>query len=201
MKKIVMILLAVCFLTLQVSAHAVPDLNRQGSISVTMCYDGNTVAGGSMTLYRVGDIREENGNYSFILAPDFEASLVSLDAPQSAQTAKQLADYARKEKITGTGKTIDSAGKVTYENLQPGLYLLYQQEAAQGYQKANPFLVSLPTLVEESYSYDVDASPKVSPVPDESNRESPKTGQPLWPYWAFTLSALLLVLLTRRKKT
>ena len=204
MRKFFLVLLLIFALALQVSAHEVPDLTRQGSITVTMCYDGAVIPGGEMTLYRVGDIREDDGNYSFVLSASFAASGIALENVQSATTAEALADFASEQKLAGTKQKIGENGTVTFDALEPGLYLLVQSSAASGFRKAAPFLVSLPMLQSGNYSYQVDASPKVSPVPEtqpvEPNPEQPKTGQSSWPIWTFALSALGLVLLLRRRK-
>lgn len=202
MKKILWFLLLMSALALPVSAHDVPNLTQQGSISVTMRYDGDPVSGGELTLYRVGDIREDDGNYSFVLTEQFASAKVALDRVQSPETAKKLAEYAKQQKISGETQIISTKGTASFENLQPGLYLLVQQKAAQGNYAVNPFLVTLPMREGDIYSYHVDASPKVSPVPVESpkNPEQPKTGQSGWPIWTFILSGTALIVLLRRRK-
>ena len=200
MKRILWILLVICILALPVAAHGVPDLDRAGSIGVTMRYNGKAVSGGELTLYRVGEIKEENGDYSFVLTEDFVASKVSLDYVQSPEIAGKLADFARRQKIPGQLKKIDSEGKAEFQNLKPGLFLLIQNKAAQGYQCAKPFLVSLPMLESDRYSYHLDASPKVSPGPQPDEPEPPKTGQSAWASWTFGFSAAALIGLTQWKK-
>lgn len=202
MRKILWLFLMICALALPVTAHAVPDLTQQGSISITMRYDGKVIPGGELTLYRVGDIEEADGNYSFVLTGHFAPSKVSLENIQSPETAQKLAAFAKKKEITAQTEKIDTKGKAAFESLQPGLYLLVQKKAAQGYVCANPFLVSLPMLEGDTYSYHVDASPKIRPVPDASteNLEQPKTGQSGWPIWTFLISGAALATLLLRKK-
>lgn len=202
MRKMVLLMMLICMMTLPVQAHDVPDLTKQGSITVTMRYDGRVIAGGELTLYRVGDIREQDGNYSFTLSQEFADSGISLGNLQSAETAEKLAEFAAEKKVAGTTRTIGSDGTVCYSDLKLGLYLLVQKKAAAGFAPVQPFLVTLPMLVGESYHYQVDAGPKVSPVPEvkPDNPEQPKTGQSGMPIWTFSLSAIGLFLLTRKKK-
>lgn len=204
MKKVPILLLLLCMLALPVDAHNIPDLEQEGSIHIQMCYAGSPVSGGELTLYRVGDIEENNGDYSFVLTEQFSSSKVSLKNVQSPATADKLADFTSSRKIEGYTKTIKTDGTVSFQNLQPGLYLLVQHRAAQGYYCVNSFLVSIPLLESGVYNYDVDASPKVSPVakPQPGNPEQPKTGQSVWPIWTFSLSlAALAVMSLRRKRT
>lgn len=133
-----------CALNVPAFAHEVPDLTQEGTISATMQYRGNAVSGGTLTLYRVGDVQEENGNFNFILNADFSGSGASLANFSSAVLPDTLAQYAEKQKLEGITKSIGSDGKVSFQNLLPGLYLIIQNQATPGYNKVAPFLVSLP---------------------------------------------------------
>lgn len=148
---------------MQLTAYAkeVPDLSRVGSIQITMRRGDRVVPGGSLTIYRVGDIFEDDGNYSFVLNESYASSGLSLEDIQSAELAKQLSQYARTNKLEGTAKNIGSDGTVMFDNLEPGLYMLVQNRAASGYFAADPFLLGLPMPEGETYLYDVVAAPKV----------------------------------------
>lgn len=144
-----------------VCAHAVPDLEKKGSITVTMRQGEKTVPGGTLTLYRVGVVSENDGNYDFVLTDEFAGSGLTLEDIHSAQLAGELADYAKAHGMSGTTQNIGTDGTVTFRDLEPGLYLLVQNKAAAGYYAATPFLVSVPMLEGGLYVYEVDASPKV----------------------------------------
>lgn len=202
-KRLFSLLLAVTLL-LAVSAaayaHEAPDLSRPGSIQITMHQGETVVGGGTLTLYRVGAVREDDGNYSFVLTGDFTGCGEALTEVQSAGLAKKLAQYARNHSLTGTTKTIGTDGKASFPELEPGLYLLVQNKAAGGYQAAEPFLVSVPLLEDGRYLYDVDASPKVELVkepatpttnpPKPTEPSLPQTGQLNWPVPVLVVSGL-----------
>ena len=76
---LVVMVVALCLTSVPAYAHEVPDASRRGTISVTMAYDGARVPGGSVTLYRVGDVVSDDGNYIFTLTSECAASGVSLD--------------------------------------------------------------------------------------------------------------------------
>ena len=203
MKKGLLLLVLILVLVQPVSAHEVSDLTVQGSIHITMRYDGSFVSGGEMTLYRVGDIAEENGNYCFLPTQQFQPADISFENVQSPETAQKLAQYAREQKLQGETKAIRAEGTVSFERLQPGLYMIMQRKAAEGYYAAEPFLVSLPMQLDGKYTYQVEASPKITPIPltPPENPEQPKTGQSGWPIWTFLLSGAALTVLLYRKKT
>ena len=183
-------------------AHEVPDLSQTGSISVAMVYDGETVSGGSLMLYRVGNVSEDDGNYSFSLAGDFADSGVSLEDISHAALAGELAEYASARHIEGAAEPISEDGRMTADGLTPGLYLVTQENAADGFEPISPFLVSVPMYDGGTYVYDVDATPKLDTLtktPDVPEQPSapgepilPQTGQINWPVPA--LSALGMVL-------
>lgn len=175
-------------------AGGVPDKNQTGAIGVSMRYDGAAVPGGTLTLYHVGAIDENNGDYSFVPTGDFADCGYSLARPDSAALARSLATLAKS--CAGTEKTIGSDGTVKFENLEPGLYLLVQATAADGYSAVEPFLVTVPMLENGVYVYEVDATPKVelekkpeasaTPKPEGSGNGNgdgklPQTGQLNWP--------------------
>ena len=203
MKIILVIVLLLYILGIPAAAYDVPNPDQEGSIRIAMRYAGAPVSGGELTLYRVGDIKEDNGNYSFSLTEEFKPSAVSLEKLQSPETAQLLADYAKGEKTEGQTKVISTTGKIAFEVLRPGLYLLVQNKAPKGYYRVQPFLVSLPMPQKNGYTYDVDASPKVSPLPKPlpENLKQPQTGQPVWQNWLFAISAAgLLTLHLLRKR-
>lgn len=186
-------------------AYEAPDLSKKGSISVTMKANNKVVPGGKLTLYRVGDAKEDDGNLSFQLTEDFEGSKASLQDVTSASLAKTLAEYASKQKLAGKTVEIDKNGTVKFDDLRVGLYLLVQNTAASGYNKVNPFLVTIPMTQNGKYVYDVDARPKVDvtkPKPDTPNTSTsnpptktpglPKTGQLNWPIPIMVIAGLCL---------
>lgn len=215
LKKIVPLILAVILLfgvgtegTVSQAAE-MPDLTRNGSISVTMQDSDNkeAISGGTLTLYQAGTVKVENG-FSFVLTEAFEGSRQDL-TELSADLAENLASYAQTENIDGQSVSVGENGIALFEDLKPGLYLIVQTEAADGFQAVSPFLVSIPENNGDGYIYDVDATPKmsaVSPVPSEPSDSAdtpkpaqskptgtlPQTGQLNWPVPVLTLCGLLI---------
>lgn len=184
-------------------AHEVPDLTQTGSITITMRYQSEAVPGGSLTLYRVGDVIEDDGNYSFAPTRDFKGCVTAFDEDniQSPELAKKLAEYAANQKLSAvTTKTIGKDGTVTFSDLKLGLYLLVQKTAAPGYSKASPFLVSVPYLENGKYIYDVASNPKTdleremtpTEAPPPHDNELPQTGQLNWPVPVLVVLGLML---------
>lgn len=172
-KLFTLFIAAIAISTVSITAFAqkVPDLSRRGSIHITMHQGANVISGGSFTLCRVGRIQEKNGDYSYVLTDDFADCGESLNNILSVEPAERIAAYAEEKQLTGSTREIGEDGTVTFSNLEPGLYLLVQKEEAPGYNKVEPFLVSIPVTENGVYIYDVDASPKVE-IEKETESES-----------------------------
>lgn len=185
------LLLLLC-LPLSAAAQPVPDLTRKGSITITMKYKGTPVSGGSLNLYKVGDVHEDNGNYSFVPVKGLEA--LDYSDIQSPELAKSAAKAVEEKKIAAVKTvTIGSNGTAEFSDLALGLYLVVQKTAASGYKMTASFLVSVPYLEDGAYVYNVKADPKtdlereVEPAPTEKpstpsgGGKLPQTGQLWWP--------------------
>ena len=199
-------------------AHEVPDPSRTGSIRFSMLYDGSAVGGGSLTLHRVGDVAEEDGNYTFTLTEAYAASGADLTDLTDTALAAGLADYTTANGIAGEEVSIGSDGTAAADGLALGLYLVMQDQPAEGYEPIAPFLVSVPMWDETAgaYLYTVDAAPKLGGLtktppaataapakPDAGDPDTvttpaaatlPQTGQLNWPVPVLTLAGLLLML-------
>ena len=187
-------LLLLLGLPLSAAAHAVPDESRNGhcSITVSMTYKGKAVRGGKLALYKVGDVAENDGNYSFVPVEAIRGDIPEFGDIQSPELAGKLAKLEKKlTPVTADPVTVGKDGKATFSNLTFGLYLVVQKTAASGYRKIAPFLVSVPYLYRDEYLYDVTSQPKtdleqeVKPTSPPSSGGSggklPQTGQLWWP--------------------
>ncbi len=144
-----------------VQGHEIPDMTRLGTISLTLKDDQTPLVGGTLTLYRVGDIAESDGDFSFALTEELKPSNISLEDIQSAETAKKLADWLGGDASQKLEAKIDDKGQVKFVDLKPGLYLVVQEKASAGYLPVDPFLVSVPMHNGTAYVYEVEATPKV----------------------------------------
>ena len=205
--SLLLILVLVCAAALPVCAHEVPDVTRLGSIAISMTHQGEPVPGGSLTLYRVAYVVSQDGDYRFAYTADFAECAIPVTELGSADLPRALAELAKTKNLEGMTLPIDDGGRVKFSGLELGLYLLVQQEAAPGFKKVNPFLVSVPQNVGGHYVYDVDTAPKNLPGPDEETTpppppppptgpdgpDLPQTGQLNWPVPVLAVLGLLLV--------
>lgn len=202
-KHVISGLLALLFLLalpLPAAAQPVPDesLNGHCSITVSMTYKGKAVRGGKLALYKVGDVAENDGNYSFVPVEAIRGDIPAFGNIESPELAGELCKLESKlTPVTVLPKKVGEDGNATFSDLTFGLYLVVQKTAASGYGKTAPFLVSVPYLYADEYQYDVTSQPKTdlerevptkptSPTtkPTTSSgggKKLPQTGQLWWP--------------------
>lgn len=68
-------------------------------------------------------------------------------------------------------------GKVVFENLQAGTYYVFQKQACDGYEPFEPFLVQ----ITDSTDAEIDAQPKLSPIPQVPLPIEPEKPKPPTP--------------------
>lgn len=177
--------------------HEVPDMDKRGSITVELRYGSTVIKGGSLRLYKVGKVAEDDGNYSFAWEDAFAEFGDEITLPDDGTLAKNLYAYARSNKIESVATLSNTTGTVVFENLEPGLYLIGQPKAASGYTALSPFVISLPMEQEGHYVYDVSAYGKSSLEPAGTPGPTPpptlpQTGQVSWPIPVLAVGGLLL---------
>ena len=187
-------------LSLSAAAHEVPDLEKTGSITFTVDFEKEPLDGGSLTLYRVGDIVENNGDYSFGMVEKLDPEQAAIDKPEDPQVAKELAAKAAEAKLVGITAPIQK-GEAVFADVEPGLYVVVQEEATEGFEAMNPFLISMPKFENGVYVTEVKVDPKVSlekkpePPSEPPPPNLPQTGQLNWPVPLLAAGGLVMVLL------
>lgn len=184
-KALALLLCAVALLTFAVPtwAYRAIDTGKKGSMTVDYVYkDGEKaihIPNATFRLYRVADVTKY---VRFEVVAPFSGYPVDLTAENVEEwnkIATELADYAvdGKAEPVKTGKT-DADGKLAWEDLETGLYLLVGDKCV--YEKytytPDPAVVMLPSLdpTTDEWHYDVTVSPKVErkAVPDEPEDET-----------------------------
>ena len=214
MKRRFICLLAVLALVLAmqitVFAHNTLDLTQdgKGSISIHLGYDSDIDHCGSLLLIRVADVQEIDADCAFVPTEAFTPAWVEDADLHDPDFAFSLLAYAMEQEFEFEMLEVSEDGTAVFEELKLGLYLIAQDEAAAGYEAINPFLIGVPNVEDGVYTYQVEASPKVSvkPLPTEPKPTKPtepkpsrppepnlpQTGQLNWPVPLMAAAGLLL---------
>lgn len=188
--------------------NAKPD--KSCSITFLMEFDGKALEGGSLTIFRVGQISADGDSFEPLdIFSDDGLNFDNLDDPQ---LAKSLNELAVEYKLSSDTAPI-VGGQAVFGHLQTGIYVVSQSDGQNipGYEAISPFLVSLPQWQNDIYVYDLVASPKVSVKPLDEPTQSfttepntpdtttpadkpwlPQTGQLNWPVPVMIVSGLSL---------
>lgn len=144
---------------------------QEGSICIRLVYQESPEFPGSLTLFRVGRLRE---GY-FVPEGRFAGVWENCQTLSAGEFARTLAELAAQEETPGLTEAVGPDGKVIFRDLEPGIYLAVQKEAAPGYDEINPFLVTVPET-----GGMVDATPKVH-IQEKGEPFLPYTGQTVLP--------------------
>ena len=193
-----------------------PDLDRTGSISITYkYYNENTgktepVSGGnSVGLFKVADVIIDNGfkfkvDDRFASAGEIPETSEELDNV-NVDLADAMAEIAMDYDFDIAPQETDANGRVSFEGLEVGLYLVMQAARGEGENKyyLSPFLITIPYRnADGTLSYDVKADSKplgiykeqVPPPPEPvPHKRIPQTGQLWWPVAVLGAAGVLLL--------
>ena len=178
MKRRLFCLLAVLALVLAmqttVFAHNTLDLTQdgKGSITINLGYVEDTTDFGSLLLLQVAQAQETDGDCAFVPTPELAPAWDEEADLRDPDFAFSLLAYAMEQGLEFDVHEVSADGTVVFEELKLGLYLVAQVDPAEGYEAINPFLIGVPNLADGVYTYQVEASPKVSvkPLPTEPSK-------------------------------
>ncbi len=207
-------------LSASAASNEFPDLEREGSISITFTYyDENTEKtypisnGNSVGLYKVADVVVDDG-FKFVAdsrfskvgeIPETDQELESVNI----ELAEKMAAIAKNYEFDVEPKKMDADGKVSFSGLSIGLYLVLQAEKGEGSNKYSiaPFLMTIPNRNPDgTLNYNVNAAAKPIGVareyvpPKRPNRKLPQTGQMWWPVAALAAAGTAFVLFGALRK-
>jgi len=131
--------------------------SQTGSLKILL--DGESYS--LITLHRVADL---NGKLTDSFAGAELPPEKLLDPREIPDNAAALKKYALANGISGTQQIAGDAGFVLFPDLSLGIYLVY---CAEG-DAFDPFLVFIPSTINDETVYDVEAQPKMEDPTDPS---------------------------------
>ena len=165
-----LIISVMCFTLFTVSSSAV-SLNQKGSISLTVLDKDSKepMSGAVFRVYQIASAYEENGGISYVYTDEFKSNGMEMGNFSDAYLPVHLAVYAAANNIAYTEKATDSKGKVVFDNLNCGAYLVVPTKAENGYLNPSPFIAVVPMKDEaqNKWIYNIDATPKIEGDKDE----------------------------------
>lgn len=168
-KKISCLLIAITlFLGFSLSVNAkesnhIIDFSKTGSIKVTLHEEAEDtyVEGARITIYKIADVYSNEGRLSFKYTDNFSSCKASLDDMTDENLTEDISKCVTEEFI-GISEVTNQNGTVTFDDLSLGLYFIKQTSKVEGYSNIDSFLVHTPTTIENSWIYDIVATPKTA---------------------------------------
>lgn len=163
----------------QAEQNSMPELipGEKGTLQVTLTCIGEDnqdvpLAEVKLGIYQVAELAVRGGSAEYTLTEpfaDMEISFAGMTASDSNEAAAQLAVRVLENSVDGILQQTDSRGNALFENLEPGIYLVkqenYQAEETQ-YLEMAPYLAMVPGIQqdgeENAWNYSVITVPKVS---------------------------------------
>lgn len=138
------------------------DLNKKGTISITLTQsdDKTPISGAEITIYQVANPVINNNNLEFEYHQNIKSCQANLSDLSNINLAKEISNCINNANLPSQKNTTNQEGKVKFENLPLGLYLVKQTNKLTDYTSIEPFLVIIPKSDNTQWIYDVEATPK-----------------------------------------
>ena len=168
MKKIkylllfVMILLTNSNIVLANTNDNIIDFNKLGTITITLKESNNNISikGAELTIYKIASATSIDNNLEYIFNDNIKKCNLDLSDISDNNLANKIDKCIENLELEDITKTTNEEGIVIFDNLQLGLYLVKQTNNVEGYSNIDPFLVAIPTLENNIWIYNIEATPK-----------------------------------------
>lgn len=195
-------LLSMVLLILLCSTLAMPAKATDGdvgSIEIRVEYENEKITGGDLIAVRVGYIDYEKQIFRKVTNHE-----EIKDIGKSSAVTQMQNFYSTNQNIHTflTFKAEVKNGIAKFSDLPKGLYLIYQENAADGYEKLTAFLVTVPyngkmhvtSASKPALERESEAETKATTPSSGSsgNKKLPQTGQLTWPIPWLTVTGMAL---------
>ena len=138
------------------------DFTKEGSITVTLLEETEKepIEGAEITLYKIAIAKEEN--HQLRLKPIDELTICNLELNDlsSQNLINDIEACIIDKEIPKYKEVTNSYGRVKFDNLELGLYLVKQTNKQKGYSTFDSFLTIIPQEIENIWTYDIESIPK-----------------------------------------
>lgn len=151
------------FITMVDAKESIVDFSKKGSIEVILHEEEEDtyVEGAEITIYQIADAYNEGIKFSFKYTDQFSGCEASLEDMTKDGLTEDIAKCIKEDSI-GISEVTNEEGKVKFDELPLGLYFVKQTNKVKGYSNIESFLVHTPTSIDNSWTYDIVATPKTN---------------------------------------
>lgn len=134
--------------------------------------------GAEVCIYQIAKMEYQASDLKFVYTEDWKGMTADLGKETPEDVILSMSRYAEEKDLTGQTGRSDANGNVRFTDLPQGVYLVAQKNQVEHFTSFAPFLVYLPSLEEEKWSYDVTATPKIVYQVQSGSRDREKTPAP-----------------------
>lgn len=162
------------------------DPDRETSLTVRLRSLEDEVKdeeGAEVTIYKVADMTEVNGEIRFEYTSAFAECKEDLSKEIPLSAIQAMESMAKQNGAPAISKTTDENGRAFFTDLDQAVYLVAQTRSVTGFTTFEPFLSYLPSIEEGAWNYDVMAKPKIvySILPGRKPTPTPTPTPPTTP--------------------
>ena len=150
---------------------------QKGSLELDCIFEELVFDGDEYAVTKIADL--DNGKIRML--PEYKAFDCNWNILISSQVhdrAEKIGEYVAENGYFGDRGITKNGGKVIFENMDTGLYLVTRTYTENTEYIVDPFLVSIPQVVDGEVIYRVVVEPKFSEVPDEESSGVEKPSEP-----------------------
>ena len=149
MKKLSILLLMLFTFCANILSVNALDFTKKGSIEITLIEkeEQTKINGAELTIYKIADAKEENHNLVFEYVNELSDCKVSLDNLDNDNISEEI-NKCLNDSVKGISLVTED-GKVNFEDLDLGLYLVKQTNKVEGYSVITPYLVMIPRVIND----------------------------------------------------
>ena len=143
-----------------VSANSnIIDISKKGSLNISLSTNNSEVIkGAEITIYKVGEVVVENSNLIFKNVSEIDSC--KIDFTKDKNITPSMVECIQNTSVEKETNITDRQGKVSFTNLDLGLYLVVQTNEVKGYSKIEPYLAMIPREIDNKWIYDIVSTPK-----------------------------------------
>lgn len=166
MKKIISILtLIMMFSFMNVYADHTIDFSKKSNLTITLEESENKekVVGAELKVTKIADAKVDgNSNLAYEFIDELKDSNISLKDVTVDGLLDEINNYINDNEIAlnGQSEITNDEGVAKFSNLDLGLYIVSQENIVEGYSSIDSYLLTIPTIIDNDWVYDLDSLPK-----------------------------------------
>ena len=156
--KLIYLLLLFLSCIIKVNASDNIDFTKLGSIKISIQekIDNTPIAGVELGLYHIANATSSNYNLVLEYTNEYEECPININEEYNLEDIIECTN----NKEPNYKETTNIEGISIFNNLKLGLYLVKQENKLTGYSNISPYLVIIPKLINNKWTYNIDSIPK-----------------------------------------